>query len=166
MKVLDLQCGRQHVFEGWFGSEDDFQDQQLRGLVQCPMCGDAAISKRLSAPRLNLGSAREKSGETSREQSREQSSEDAAPARQELVAVPQANPELASAWLALTKRILANTDDVGDRFAEEARRIHYGETKERSIRGKATIDETHALIEEGIAVMPLLVPDALKGPLQ
>lgn len=66
----------------------------------------------------------------------------------------------------MTKRILANTDDVGDKFAEEARKIHYGETSERSIRGKASVSETQALIEEGIAVMPLFVPEVLKGPLQ
>ena len=59
-----------------------------------------------------------------------------------------------------------NTDDVGDQFAEEARKIHYGETKERGIRGQASADETQALIEEGIAVLPLFVPDALKGPIQ
>jgi hypothetical protein len=158
MKVLDLQCAHQHVFEGWFGSEDDFQSQLGRGLVQCPLCGDAIISKRLSAPRLNLGSARESS--------RESLPETAVQPRQEVVAGPQADPALASAWMALAKRIIANTDDVGDKFAEEARKIHYGETKERSIRGKASPDETQALIEEGIAVMPLLVPDALKGPLQ
>ena len=178
MKVLDLQCGQQHVFEGWFGSENDFQDQLKRGLVQCPLCGDATISKRLSAPRLNLGSAREKSADGEREQSREPSGdpaheasregsrEEAAPARQDLVTGPQADPALAAAWMAIAKRIIANTDDVGDQFAEEARKIHYGETKERSIRGKASADETQALLEEGIAVLPLLMPEALKGRLQ
>ena len=178
MKVLDLQCGQQHVFEGWFGSEVDFQDQLGRGLVQCPLCGDATISKRLSAPRLNLGSAREKSADGEREQSREPSGgpaheasregsrEEAAPARQDLVTGPQADPALAAAWMAIAKRIIANTDDVGDKFAEEARKIHYGETKERSIRGKASADETQALLEEGIAVLPLLMPEALKGRLQ
>ena len=178
MKVLDLQCVQQHVFEGWFGSEVDFQDQLGRGLVQCPLCGDATISKRLSAPRLNLGSAREKSADGEREQSREPSGnpahgasregsrEEAAPARQDLVTGPQADPALAAAWMAIAKRIIANTDDVGDKFAEEARKIHYGETKERSIRGKASADETQALLEEGIAVLPLLMPEALKGRLQ
>ena len=178
MKVLDLQCGQQHVFEGWFGSEVDFQDQLGRGLVQCPLCCDATISKRLSAPRLNLGSAREKSADGEREQSREPSGnpaheasregsrEEAAPARQDLVTGPQADPALAAAWMAIAKRIIANTDDVGDKFAEEARKIHYGETKERSIRGKASADETQALLEEGIAVLPLLMPEALKGRLQ
>ncbi|MFY7906729.1 MAG: DUF1178 family protein, partial [Burkholderiaceae bacterium] len=58
MKVLDLQCGQQHVFEGWFGSEDDFQSQLARGMVACPMCGDAAVTKKLSAPRLNLNTSR------------------------------------------------------------------------------------------------------------
>ena len=178
MKVLDLQCGQLHVFEGWFGSEDDFQDQLTRGLVQCPLCGDATIAKRLSAPRLNLGGARERSIDAAREQPQEQagaSSRDAAskvlreattPGRQDMVGGPQADPALATAWMALAKRIIANTDDVGDRFAEEARKIHYGETEERSIRGKASADETQALLEEGIAVLPMLMPEALKGRLQ
>ena len=178
MKVLDLECGQQHVFEGWFGSENDFQDQLKRGLVQCPLCGDATIAKRLSAPRLNLsgslgnaqgsarGSAQEDANEKSVDVERENSREDTAPARQDLVAGPQVDPALAAAWMAMAKRIIANTDDVGDKFAEEARKIHYGETKERSIRGKASPDETHALLEEGIAVMPLPLPEALKGRLQ
>lgn len=162
MKVLDLQCEHQHVFEGWFGSEDDFQDQLGRGLVQCPLCGDARISKRLSAPRLNLGNSRERPDK----HSNENSGEETAPAKQALVAGPPLDAALVSAWMAVAKRIMDNTDDVGDQFAEEARKIHYGETKERGIRGKASADETQALIEEGIAVMPLFVPDALKGPIQ
>ena len=178
MKVLDLQCGQQHIFEGWFGSEVDFQDQLGRGLVQCPLCGDATISKRLSAPRLNLGSAREKSadgdrrqsgeppGETFPQSTRYSSREESEPARQDVVAGPQVDPALVAAWIAMAKRIIANTDDVGDQFAEEARKIHYGETKERSIRGQASADETQALLEEGIAVLPLLMPEALKGRLQ
>ena len=178
MKVLDLQCGQQHVFEGWFGSEDDFQDQLKRGLVQCPLCSDSTISKRLSAPRLNLGGARDKSADAGREQadessrdksseaSRESSREEPTAARQDLVAGPQADPALAAAWMAIAKRIIANTDDVGDKFAEEARKIHYGETKERSIRGRASADETQALLEEGIAVLPMLMPESLKGRLQ
>ena len=58
MKVLDLQCGNGHGFEGWFASEDDFQSQLARSLVECPLCGDHGIIKKLSAPRLNLGAAR------------------------------------------------------------------------------------------------------------
>jgi hypothetical protein len=163
MKVLDLQCSHNHVFEGWFGSEGDFQDQQSRGLVQCPLCGDAAVIKRLSAPRLNFGKGRDrqahdivdvpaKNGGTS--------------ADTNVATVPSTEQAMAAAWMAMTRKILDNTQDVGDKFAEEARKIHYGETEERGIRGKATSDETRALIEEGIAVMPFFVPEALKGPLQ
>lgn len=149
MKVLDLQCGHQHVFEGWFASEDDFLGQQGRGLVECPVCGDASITKRLSAPRLNLGSVRAE-----------------ASSMQEVVAAGNTDTTLQAAWMAVARRIIASTDDVGDSFAEEARKIHYGETKERGIRGKASRAQTESLLEEGIAVLPLLLPEALKGQLQ
>ena len=149
MKVLDLQCDHRHVFEGWFASEDDFLRQQGRGLVECPVCGDASITKRLSAPRLNLSTTR---AET--------------PVTQEVVATAEADQALQTAWMAVARRIVANTDDVGNRFAEEARKIHYGETKERGIRGQASRAETESLIEEGIAVMPFALPEALKGQLQ
>ena len=149
MKVLDLQCAHQHLFEGWFASEEDFLSQRERGLVECPVCANDSITKRLSAPRLNLTSTR---GEAP-----------AAP-----VAAPVAAPEtdLQVAWLAVARRIMANTDDVGPQFAEEARKIHYGEIPERAIRGQASAQETEALIDEGIAVLPLLLPEALKRPLQ
>ncbi|MBA3056876.1 MAG: DUF1178 family protein [Gammaproteobacteria bacterium] len=149
MKVLDLHCRHQHVFEGWFASEDDFLDQCKRAQVQCPVCGDAAISKRLSAPRLNLAGAR---GERSRalESSSPQGAEQA----------------MQQAWMALAHRIVANTDDVGENFAEEARKMHYGEAQERSIRGQASRAEAESLIEEGIAVISLSLPAAFKGTLQ
>lgn len=73
---------------------------------------------------------------------------------------------LQAEWLKMVRHVMANTEDVGDRFAEEARRIHYGETDERAIRGQASREETEALVEEGIAVLPLPIPKALKGPLQ
>ncbi|MDO8250697.1 MAG: DUF1178 family protein [Rhodoferax sp.] len=149
MKVLDLQCGHQHVFEGWFASETDFLAQCERGLVTCPLCGDASITKMLSAPRLNLGGARAE-----------------ASAQQDVVATAEPEQALQAAWMAVARRILAKTDDVGTRFAEEARKIHYGEIKERGIRGKASREETESLIEEGIAVMPFPLPEALKGQLQ
>lgn len=149
MKVLDLQCDHQHVFEGWFASEDDFLNQRERGLVECPVCGDASITKKLSAPRLNLGGV--------------QSEASIAPV------VPGAvlpAPSLQAAWMAVARRILSTTEDVGNGFAEEARKIHYGEIKERGIRGQASREETESLLEEGIAVMPFPLPESLKGPLQ
>jgi hypothetical protein len=68
--------------------------------------------------------------------------------------------------MAVARQLIANTTDVGDQFAQEARKIHYGETQERNIRGQASAEETRELIEEGIAVFPFLLPDALKKPLQ
>jgi hypothetical protein len=145
MKVLNLQCTHRHSFEGWFASEDDFQDQLGRGLVECPLCGDTAIVKMLSAPRLNLGAVREEP-------------------KQEVMAAPDAT--LQAAWMKMVRHVMASTEDVGERFAEEARRIHYGETQERGIRGQASVQETEALMEEGIGVLPLPIPKALKEPLQ
>ncbi len=145
MKVLNLQCSHSHSFEGWFASEDDFQGQLGRGLVECPLCEDTAVSKMPSAPRLNLGAGQ------------------AAP-RQEVMATPDG--AMQAKWLKMVRHVMANTDDVGERFAEEARRIHYGEAPERGIRGQASSQETQALAEEGIAVLPLPIPKALKEPLQ
>lgn len=148
MKVLNLQCSHAHAFEGWFASEDDFQGQLARGLVECPMCGDAQVTKMPSAPRLNLGAA-----------------EPQQPAKQEVMnAAP--NAQLQAAWMQLVKQVMANTEDVGEKFAEEARKIHYGESEERGIRGQASREETQALLEEGIGVLPLPIPKGLKGPLQ
>ncbi len=144
MKVLNLECSHHHSFEGWFASEDDFQSQLGRSLVECPLCGDNAIEKMLSAPRLNLGAQE--------------------PARQDVAVAP--NATMQAAWLKMVRHVMANTDDVGPRFAEEARRIHYGETEERGIRGQASREETESLIEEGIGVLPLPIPTALKEPLQ
>ena len=151
MKVLDLQCGQAHVFEGWFASEDDFSSQLARALVACPMCGDIGIVKKLSAPRLNLARARAPQAEQP---------------EHEVVAAGDADTALQAAWLMMARRVLDNTEDVGESFAEEARRIHYGESSQRGIRGKASQDETESLLEEGISVLPLALPESLKGRLQ
>lgn len=145
MKVLDLQCAHGHAFEGWFGSEDDFQSQRTRGLLECPVCCDRQIQKKLSAPRLNLGAAPQEP-------------------RQHDVATAT-DTALQAEWLKVVRRVMAQTEDVGQRFAEEARRIHYGEVPQRGIRGQASLEETHALADEGISVMPLLVPNAFNEPL-
>lgn len=149
MKVLDLQCAYSHVFEGWFASEDDFQDQRAHALVQCPLCGDASISKKLSAPRLNL------SGASSHEPATHQA----------LVVNDPEQAQMAQAWLEMGRRLMAQTTDVGTQFAEEARKIHYGEVPERGIRGQTSLREARELIDEGIGVLPFMVPEALKKPL-
>ncbi len=145
MKVLDLHCSQGHAFEGWFAGEDDFQSQQQRGLLQCPLCGSAEVRKGLSAPRLNLGAKVPD-----------------VPVQPPLPAQQAAQ----AAWLRLARQIVAETEDVGTRFAEEARRMHYGEAEERAIRGQSSRQETMQLLEEGIAVLPLPLPEAVKETLQ
>jgi len=147
MKVLNLQCSHGHGFEGWFASNEAFETQLAGGLVECPLCGGKEITKLLSAPRLNLGSGRE------------------------VPAAPQAGQQQASTaqhgrWLRAVRELMAATEDVGERFADEARKIHYGEVKERGIRGQATREESEALAEEGIAVMQIALPTGLKETLQ
>jgi hypothetical protein len=141
MKVLDLQCPHGHRFEGWFASAEDFESQSSRKLVACPICSATEVSRLPSAPRLNLSGA------------------------SETQVAPGAGEMQARVMRAL-REVLEKTENVGDRFAEEARRIHYNETPARNIRGVTTPEDAKALVEEGIEVMPLPIPAALKEPLQ
>ncbi len=177
MKVLDLQCANHHGFEGWFGSEDDFQSQLARGLVQCPMCEDAQITKKLSAPRLNLKSVREVSIQDTTKSIANNLDSVPASGQKSLKNAPLAtpehpmhelmqNPQFQAAYMQMAKEVLAKTEDVGTEFASEARKIHYGEEPERGIRGQVSRDEALELLDEGIDVMPLPLPAALKGTLQ
>ena len=156
MKVLNLQCRQGHAFEGWFASHDDFESQQGRGLLTCPVCNEAEVSKMPSAPRLNLGSSAASGGANLPAPS---------PAAVQDVAqlVPQ---QLQAAWMKMVRHVMAHTEDVGTKFAEEARKIHYGETENRNIRGQASREETEALLDEGIDILPLPVPPGLEGTLQ
>ena len=144
MKVLNLQCAHGHGFEGWFASHAEFESQLADGLVECPLCGDTKITKLLAAPRLNLGTSK--------------------PVDTPEKALDASSPD--AQWLQAARKILAETEDVGDRFADEARRMHYGETEMRGIRGQSTREQTQSLIEEGIPVFPLPLPPALKETLQ
>ena len=175
MKVLNLQCAHQHDFEGWFGSEDDFQSQLSRGLVECPICGDRQITKQLSAPRLNLSTSRrerETTAPTSADTPAASAHADTAATGGQMVpgsaspVTSMSTAQMQAAWLQAVQHVMANTEDVGQRFAEEARKMHYGESEERGIRGQATPEQTRDLLEEGISVLPLPIPDALKGPVQ
>ena len=145
MKVLNLQCAHGHGFEGWFASQDAFDTQLAGGLVECPMCGDTAITKLLAAPRLNLGSVRPPVE---------------APAKLPADGSPEAR------WLRAVREVIAQTEDVGERFVDEARKMHYGEAKERGIRGRATPEQAQTLVDEGIPVFSLPLPAALKETLQ
>ena len=158
MKVLNLRCANGHGFEGWFGSDDDYMDQNGRGAVECPMCADKLITRLPSAPRLNLSGAREPAPSATPGVS-------AAPDAPAVQAA--ARPaDLQAAWLQTVRDLMARTEDVGERFALEARRIHYGETPNRGIRGQATAEERAALQDEGIETVTLPLPAALKGTVQ
>lgn len=161
MKVLNLRCANGHGFEGWFGSEDDFQSQNGRGLIECPLCADRVISRMPSAPRLNLSGAREVMPIVPSAEARPPTPETSLPQSAEVQTT-----EAQAAWLAGVRHLLATTEDVGDQFAEKARRIHYGEEPQRGIRGQATHEERVALREEGIETLAIPVPSALKGPVQ
>ena len=143
MIVYDLACAQGHRFEGWFASGDEFARQQGADLVRCPVCDDAKVerlpSARVSVPRGN-----------------------AAP----LPAVPGPAPETSHAisgipaeLIAKLREIVRNTENVGKRFPEEARKIHYEEVPARAIRGQASPEEAQALQDEGIDFAPL--PPAL-----
>ena len=143
MIVIDLRCAAGHRFEGWFASATDFSSQRERGLLGCPSCGSGRVERVPSASRLNMG----------------------APAPQ---AAPCATPAptegrdpIALAQILYSRmldELLANSEDVGSAFPEEARRIHYDEAPRRSIRGVASRQEHEALVEEGIPVARLPIP--------
>jgi len=139
MKVYNLSCEHDHCFEGWFSSEDDCALQLAESRIECPICDSHAIKKLPSAPRLNLSAAPDQAAKT--------------------------GVKIQTQILEMLRQVIANTEDVGERFAEEARRIHYNETPERPIRGVATIAEYEALEEEGVDVAPLPML-ALKQTLQ
>ena len=135
MIIFDLKCGAQgHVFEAWFGSNEDYEGQRLRGLVACPICGTAEVDKAPMAPRVGASSGR---GE----------------------AVPPEAVKAALAGMAeAQKKMLEQSEHVGDRFPDEARAIHLGEAEGRAIHGRATPQQAEDLREEGIPVAPLPFP--------
>ena len=142
MIVYDLVCTRQHRFEGWFGSAEDFDRQRGGALIRCPLCDDASIQRRPSA-NIQVGRALEAP---------------AAAAPSESNAAEAAGTPMAAGdakVLALLRKLVAETDNVGRAFAEEARKIHYDEAPKRGIRGQATSEEAEALREEGIDFMSL-----------
>ena len=148
MIVFNLRCERGHRFDGWFGSAEEFESQKRRGLLECPMCGDKAIEKLLSAPRLNLSSGSPVTA----------SSDETPKPPVPLTAEAAERVRMLAAqteFYRQLRKVLERSDDVGDRFAEEARRIHYEETPPRQIHGVTTREEAVELLEEGIAVLPL-----------
>lgn len=154
MKVFDLACEHDHRFEGWFGSAEAFDDQLGRGIVECPVCASRSVRRLPSAPRLNLSSAQAQPPEAEQ------------PERRQQVAAMPTPQQLQAMWLKMARHLTENTEDVGERFADEARRIHYRETPERGIRGVATPQQRAELEDEGIEVFSFPMPASSKEPLQ
>ena len=131
---FSLVCDQKHDFEAWFSSSSDFDSQVDRGFVTCPVCGSEKVEKALMAP--SVSTARKKEASTQLAMNKAQS---------------EALDELRKA----VKKIKETSEDVGERFPEEARKIHYGESEERGIIGQAKPDEVKALVEEGVGIAPL-----------
>jgi len=139
MIVYELQCEVGHRFEGWFANSEEFEDQLTSGALVCPVCGATRLRKILTPTHLASGDTHERPG---------------APLAQ--------RSEAETAVKKLVEYVRANYEDVGARFPEEARRIHYGESDPRNIRGVATVKDVGELLEEGIAVAPVPAVDKEK----
>jgi hypothetical protein len=158
MKVFALQCVHGHPFEGWFKDLAAYEDQREGGLLECPCCGSREVEKTLSAPRLNLSGAREPIGPAVV----------SAPNATEVPAmtVPPESAAALAAAMKIVRQALSSSEDVGARFAEEARAMHAGEAPSRSIHGQTSLQTARELAEEGIAVLPLPFGNLLKSSLQ
>jgi len=141
MIVFELLCAEEHRFEGWFGSAEAFERQRDSGLLVCPVCSSGAVEK-LPSARIRRGGQ-------------------PAPKEKAPAAVPASVPAARDGTMTLASfidQVLQNTEDVGARFAEEARKIHHEEAPRRGIRGTASREDAEALADEGIAVFPLPIP--------
>ncbi len=135
---FSLACDKDHEFEAWFRSNDDFDTQMKRGFVECPACGSKKVGKALMAPSVSTGRKKE----------------------QIALAMGEAQKQALAQMKAMAEKVRENADYVGDKFAEEARKIHFGETEARGIYGEATLDEARSLAEDGVEFMPIPVfPD-------
>ena len=132
---FSLICDHDHEFEAWFRSNDDFDTQKKRGFVDCPTCGSTKVQKALMAPAVSTGRKREKIA----------------------LAMNEMQKKAMAEMKALSEKIRENADYVGDKFAEEARKIHFGESEARGIYGEATLDEAKSLAEDGVGFMPIPV---------
>lgn len=148
-----LQCERGHVFESWFQSSATYESQVKRKLVSCPACGSAKVEKAIMAPRI-VG----KKGRETAMPAPAAAAEAAAPPSTPLLMAQER--ELRTKLRELRDHIVKNADNVGERFPNEARKMHYGDIEHRPIYGEASPDEARALIDEGVEVTPLpVLPD-------
>ena len=142
MIKYSLICEDKHAFESWFQSSDAFERLFGAGMVACPACGNSKVKKSMMAP--NVSTSRSKTG---------QNDDDAQSANMHALAAPSSEAE--AALQEFKKKVQENSEYVGEDFAKEARKIHEGDSKERSIYGEAKPDEARKLIDDGIPVAPL-----------
>jgi len=145
MIIYDLSCDNKHHFEGWFRSPEDFDTQIERHLVRCPQCDSANVRRIPSA--VAIGGHHEPAAEAEKTSG--------AVARAGTTALMPASTQVAAVYRQFVQAIISDSEDVGTSFADEARKIHYNEAPERSIRGQATPDECEALRDEGIDILHL-----------
>jgi hypothetical protein len=163
-----LQCDKGHDFESWFDSWAAYDKLAKRGFVECPHCGSVRVEKQIMSPSVRLSAGQSEANELSVNTPSSGGGGAAnAPEAAPVIASPLVAAELPVTLLtdkaqelremirSFHAHVEANTDDVGAKFADEARKIHYGETEERAIRGKATADEAAELHAEGIGFLPL-----------
>ncbi len=148
-----LRCERGHAFESWFQSSSAYDSQRKRGLVACPSCDSTKVEKAIMAPRI----ARKGKSKSATEPVTAPTDDTSSTS---LVMAPQER-ELLSKLRELRDHVLKNADDVGNKFPEEARKMHYGDIEQRAIYGEATADEARSLVDEGIdvAALPVLPDD-------
>ena len=160
MIVYNLACPLDHRFEGWFASEEDCLAQQDKGMLACPVCDSTQITRMPSAPHISKISSTVVTA-----------SEDMSNVSGEVVALTgndhsALEAQVQAAFLKGMRELMGKSEDVGAAFAEEARKIHYKEAPERSIRGQTTLDEAESLREEGIEVLAVPIMPAFKNTLQ
>lgn len=131
-----LSCDQNHEFDGWFSSSSDFDNQLERGLITCPSCDSSSVVKSLMAPSVSTGRQKE---------------------QRALAMVDATRKDIKTELKALHKKLTHGAEDVGRRFPEEARKIHYGESEQRGIYGEANREEVTSLVEEGVEILPLPV---------
>jgi hypothetical protein len=152
-----LQCDKGHGFESWFPSSASFDTQAKRGLVDCPVCGSSRIEKQIMSPSVRSKGAAARDVEII---TPAEVPDTPVVSDQPVALMGEHAQKLRAMMRELHAHVTANTEDVGAKFADEARKIHYGETEERAIRGRATADEAEALHDEGIGFLPLpVLPD-------
>lgn len=154
-----LRCSRGHDFESWFQSSSVYDSQRKRKLVACPMCDSTEVEKAIMAPSVSSSKRKARNfaaNATPVDAPAKLPADTAALDASTLVMSPQER-ELVAKLRELRDHVVKNADNVGSKFPEEARKIHYGESEHRAIYGEASAEDTRALIDEGIEIAPLPV---------